>query len=78
LHRRGSERAWWQKQGIDPLPVAAALWKKIHEDVAADTEATGDSNALFKLNGHDLANQPIAVRLRQNDETKSILGPEAE
>ncbi len=22
LHRRGDERAWWEKQGIDPLPVA--------------------------------------------------------
>ena len=23
LHRHGNERAWWQNQGIDPLPVAA-------------------------------------------------------
>jgi len=28
LHRRGNERAWWQKQGIDPLVVAASLWAK--------------------------------------------------
>jgi len=25
LHRRGNERAWWESQGIDPLPVAAKL-----------------------------------------------------
>ena len=28
LHRHGNERAWWQNQGIDPLPVAAALWER--------------------------------------------------
>jgi hypothetical protein len=26
LHRRGNERAWWQNQGIDPLPIAASFW----------------------------------------------------
>jgi hypothetical protein len=25
LHRRGNERAWWEKEEIDPLPVAANL-----------------------------------------------------
>ena len=30
LHRRGNERAWWDKQGIDPLPVAANLWAQTH------------------------------------------------
>jgi hypothetical protein len=32
LHRRGNERAWWQQQGIEPLAVAAAFWKKTHKD----------------------------------------------
>jgi hypothetical protein len=26
LHRHGNETAWWQKIGIDPFPVARALW----------------------------------------------------
>ncbi len=28
LHRRGDERTWWEKQAIDPLPIAAALWEQ--------------------------------------------------
>jgi hypothetical protein len=28
LHRRGNERAWWENQGIDPLPIAASLWER--------------------------------------------------
>jgi hypothetical protein len=32
LHHRGDERLWWQDKGIDPLAVAAALWRKTHED----------------------------------------------
>ncbi len=30
LHRRGNERAWWENQGIDPLPIAASLWERTH------------------------------------------------
>ena len=26
LHAAGNERGWWQSQGIDPEPVAEALW----------------------------------------------------
>ena len=26
LHDAGSERDWWHRQGLDPLPVAARLW----------------------------------------------------
>ncbi len=36
VHRRGNERVWWQGQGLDPLPIAAALWEKTHV-VASDT-----------------------------------------
>ena len=31
LHRHGKERSWWHRYGIEPLGVAAALWKKTHE-----------------------------------------------
>jgi hypothetical protein len=32
LHQRGNERLWWQERGVDPLAVAAALWKGTHDD----------------------------------------------
>jgi hypothetical protein len=72
LHRRGNEHAWWQKQGIDPLVVAASLWAKTH----AATPTTGlavDIDRPADVNGSDSG---AVVRL-QIDETKPILGPEA-
>jgi hypothetical protein len=73
LHRRGNERAWWQKQGMDPLVIAASLWAKTH----AATPTTGladETDRPANVNGSDFG---ALVRL-QNDETKPILGPEAE
>jgi hypothetical protein len=73
LHRRGNERAWWQKQGIDPLVVAGSLWTKTH----AATPMTGlaaDIDRPATANGSDSG---AVVRL-QNDETKPILRPEAQ
>ena len=65
LHRRGNERAWWQKQGIEPLAVAAGLWKTMHErptaggaaaelTEASDTQLTSDGNPASpaSLAGH--------------------------
>jgi hypothetical protein len=72
LHRRGDERAWWQKQGIDPLAVAASLWAKTH----AATPTTGrgdDTERLADVNGSDSS----AVARLQNNETNPILRPEA-
>lgn len=28
LHRAGSEKAWWEKQGQEPLAIAAGLWDR--------------------------------------------------
>ena len=73
LHRRGNERAWWQKQGIDPLVIAASLWAMTH----AATPTTGlaaDIERPANVNG---SNSGAVVRL-QIDETKPILGPDAE
>ena len=28
LHSSGSERAWWNAQGVNPEPVAAKLWEE--------------------------------------------------
>jgi hypothetical protein len=72
LHRRGNERAWWQKQGTDPLVVAASLWAKTH----AATPTTGladDIDRPANVNGSDSA----AVARLQNNETKPIVRPEA-
>ena len=71
LHRRGNERAWWENQGIDPLPIAASLWDRTH---AVDS----DINELTKLNGKQLTNGFGAAIQRQNDETKPAVRPEAE
>jgi hypothetical protein len=30
LHRKGNERTWWERQGIDPLVIAASLWDRTH------------------------------------------------
>ena len=73
LHRRGNERAWWQKQGIDPLVVAANLWAKTHA-ATPTTALAADIDRPANVNGSDSG---AVVRL-QNDETKPILGPEAE
>jgi hypothetical protein len=76
LHRRGDERAWWGTQGIDPLPIAAALWERTHAVDSAVAELAGDMNEP-KLNEEHLANGFGAAIQHQNDETKPIVPPEA-
>jgi hypothetical protein len=72
LHRRGNERAWWQKQGIDPLVMSASLWAKTH--AATPTTGLGDNtDRPSNVNGSDTG---AVVRL-QNNETNPILRPEA-
>ena len=72
LHRKGNERAWWEKQEIDPLPVAARLWAKTHELASAATNIDGEIAQPAEINGAGAAGRS------QNDETKPIFGPEAE
>jgi hypothetical protein len=74
LHRRGNERAWWEKQEIDPLPVAANLWTKTHE-IAGAANLAGDTDLATYFNNSKRVS--TAVRM-QNDETNPILRPEAE
>jgi len=72
LHRRGNERAWWQKQGIDPLGIAASLWAKTH--ATTPTIGLGDNaDRPATVNGSD----PSAIARLQNNETNPILRPEA-
>ena len=78
LHRRGNERAWWQSQGIDPLPVAANLWAKTHAFASAAANIDGAEGAeITEINGRHLANRTSLAGWSQNDETKPIVGPEA-
>ena len=74
LHRRGNERAWWQSQGIDPLVSAADLWRRKHaiEPAAAGLPGIGPDELNEIANGATVAGSP------QVDETKPILGREAE
>jgi hypothetical protein len=69
LHRCGNEGAWWQKQRMDPLVIAANLWAKTHATTGLAIEIDRPANA----NGSDFG----AVVRPQNDETKPILRPEA-
>jgi hypothetical protein len=73
LHRRCNERAWWEKQEIDPLPIAANLWAKTHE-IASAANLAGDTELSANFNGKHVG---ASVRM-QNDETNPILRAEAE
>jgi hypothetical protein len=82
LHRTGNERAWWQDQGIDPLPTAATLWAKTHVAPQAEAEIEDDKDQSAEINpnrnGRHFDNGAGAVADRpQKDETKPIRGPEA-
>ena len=72
LHRRGNERAWWQTQGIDPLPIATGLWEKTH--VGVRDRSTGINT---QLNGRHFGDEAAAADRCQNNETKPIVPPEA-
>jgi hypothetical protein len=72
LHRKGNERAWWEKQKIDPLPVAARLWAKTHGFASAAINIDGEKAQPAEIIGAGAADWS------QNDETKPIFGPEAE
>jgi hypothetical protein len=50
LHRRGNERSWWQKQGIDPMVIAASLWAKTHAAEPAAADVVGEAVAWFNGN----------------------------
>jgi hypothetical protein len=72
LHRRGDERAWWQQKGIDPLPIAKALWATTHAQADEIIGRPGDA-----VNGKSVAHRPELEGLPQNDETKPVAGSEA-
>jgi hypothetical protein len=71
LHRRGNERAWWQKHGIDPLPVAASFWEKTHAVASTSAENARDADEST------IACEPSGAVQHNNDEGKPILRPGA-
>jgi hypothetical protein len=76
LHRRGNERAWWQTQGIDPLPIATSLWEKTHAVASSAAEDAGDMDRPVKVNGPYVTDGSGAPVRHQIDETKPFRGPE--
>jgi hypothetical protein len=78
LHRKGNERAWWEKQEIDPLPVATGLWARTHGFASAATNLDGERAQPAEINGRHFTNGAGAAGRSQNDETKPIFAPEAE
>jgi hypothetical protein len=75
LHKHGDERVWWEKQGIDPLPVAGRFWDRTHASDAAVAELTGDTNGFVMPNGERLANGSGSGIPRQSDKTKPMHKP---
>src|ERR1700755_3077158 len=74
LHRHGNERAWWQNQGIDPLPAAAELWERtpsLSPDPAAPSRWSAGTE---KPESPDRPSGSLATA--RTDETNPI-GPEA-
>jgi hypothetical protein len=70
LHRRGDECLWWEKQGIDPLPIAASLWEKTHA-----VDAAPEVNGRAKHHGKPVTNGTAVGH--QKNETNPIRHPGA-
>jgi len=73
LHRGGSEHAWWQRYGIDPLATAATLWGQSHT-LGLPANLADDTDLAANFNGKHVS---TAARV-PNDETKPILRTEAQ
>jgi hypothetical protein len=74
LHRHGNERAWWQNQGIDPLPIAAALWERTSGAPSETPRKLAEPTTVRRTSR---AKEPLADGRRRNDETNPIILPEA-
>jgi hypothetical protein len=73
LHRYGDEAAWWERSGVDPLPLARALWLK--------TRPIRDSASPIppEISNRDKSGAPrradrsrVPGKGRRNNETKPI------
>jgi hypothetical protein len=75
LHRAGDEGAWWQRSGIDPMPVARVLWLKTHpmRDQESEGSAVSARNAGKPAHGSD--HRRVASKRRRISETNPITAP---
>jgi ERF superfamily len=55
LHRGGNERVWWQSQGLNPLPIAASLWKNTHVVASITAGMKEESNDPINLDRNETA-----------------------
>jgi len=78
LHRCGNELAWWGRFGIDPLPVAAALWAQTHPAQsiadASDQRQPTDPRAIATSGSTSAPPDPVGP---QNGKTKPIVAADA-
>lgn len=51
LHRNGKETVWWERLGVDPLPVAHRLWQKTRSRALASNADDSSRRDSVKANG---------------------------
>jgi len=78
LHRYGDERVWWDRQKLEPLDVAAKLWRQSHplpaiSQPSASRGAATVSAAARQNEPPDPTTERSVVTTPQNDETKPIV-----
>ena len=74
LHRYGDERVWWEKQRLEPMHMAAKLWRQLHPLPMTPEKPTpnGPTPALHDAaSEHTTTDQTVAGK-PQNNETNPI------
>jgi hypothetical protein len=71
VHRCGNEAEWWNKFGIDPLIVAAALWTQTRPVRARTLPANHNWSTDPRTNGSASRPAPLSKH-RRNRKTKPI------
>jgi ERF superfamily/Protein of unknown function (DUF968) len=69
-HWHGNERAWWEQQRLDPLPIAATLWAK-----SRAIHTAGVNNSAESIDAPEASAAAREKETSSNYETNPILGP---
>ena len=72
VHRCGNEVEWWNRFGLDPLIVAAALWAQTRPGRARALPANHEQLIFPQTNGSDPKPVPQLSKRRRNRKTKPI------
>jgi ERF superfamily len=69
LHRHGDEAGWWERSGVDPLPLARELWLKSRPLPAVTSPTMSESStrsvaSVAPMNGRDCSLPSSAGRAR--------------